>query len=185
MGLSCSASNDNCLALGNTAIASGLGSIAIGNTVTANGQYASGMGQYITASGVNSVAIGKYLNTDSGAANSFVFGRGKTTRFTNDATDSLMVVFGNDLPTFFVNDWAAAVNTKTPTAEFTVAGSADISNTVLASTVTARVQLELPVLGTFNPASTPTKKGIMIFDNATNTVYVATGTAPGAWKPIW
>jgi len=98
------ASGSYAMALGYNSFAFGNYSLASGYSAKANitATYSVSLGKYAETVGTESVAIGSYTKTT--AANSFVIGRGisTATKLANNQTNTLMIGFNSDIPTFYV-----------------------------------------------------------------------------------
>ncbi len=130
------AAGPNATAGGNFSIALGLGanaswgsSIALGQNTVSSAGLSVAIGDTSTASGTDSIAIGQHV-TAGPAANAITLGNGTSSNnLINNVTNSLMVGFNSNLPTFFVGPSGGigttgkvGIGTTAPTATLEVNG---------------------------------------------------------------
>ncbi len=98
------ASGTNASAIGTNTTASGHSAFASGNLTQATGNFSSAIGANVTATADLSIVIGRFLQ--AGGGQSIVIGSGKnnTTRLINGFSNTLMIGFSSDKPTFFVSE---------------------------------------------------------------------------------
>lgn len=91
-------------AIGKDNFATGYYSTAIGRYHQATGNASMAIGFQNYSKGEYSIAIGRHLQTDQDATNAVIIGRGysSTDLFTNSISNSLMVGFLSEFPTFMV-----------------------------------------------------------------------------------
>ena len=106
MGFGCKASGDYSVALGKNSKTYSDYSFAMGNEAIAWGNGSVAMGFVVEAIATKSIAAGQFVK--STANNTITLGRGTTDQtglvyLTNNLSNTLMIGFNSDLPTFFVS----------------------------------------------------------------------------------
>lgn len=110
-GKSVNSTGNHSFAIGNSSTASGLYGYVFGVASQAVGDYSFAIGRYSVTNGNNSYSIGEFVSTS--VTNAFTIGRGinSSTALNNNQSNTLMVGFNSDVPTFFVGASSGAGTT--------------------------------------------------------------------------
>jgi hypothetical protein len=91
--------------LGKKTTASDFASFASGYEVLSSNAFSFALGSFLTASGANSLAIGSFAIAEKYSSMVIGVGFNNDNRLKNDITNSLMIGFGSNVPTFFVEGY--------------------------------------------------------------------------------
>jgi hypothetical protein len=91
--------------LGQNITASDFASFASGYEVLSTNAFSFAHGSFLTASGANSLAIGSFAIAEKSSSMVIGVGFNNDNRLKNDITNSLMIGFGSNVPTFFIEGY--------------------------------------------------------------------------------
>ncbi len=118
---------------GEYSIVDGYAGYAFGRYSGGTGDYGFSIGNFSSANASSSYAIGEYVSTS--ATGAFTIGKGlnSSSRLNNGSTNSLMVGFNSDQPTFYVGASAGSgttgnvgIGTAAPNSKLTVNGKVEV-----------------------------------------------------------
>jgi hypothetical protein len=126
MGYYTTASGDSSTAMGVGTNAGGVNSTAAGYYASAGGGKSIAMGDRVTANGITSTAMGNFVTAS--ATNSMVLGKGQSDalRLVNNISNSLIVGFGSQEPTLYVDGSSVGVGTNSTAAKLDVQGTVNV-----------------------------------------------------------